>query len=108
MPNEKNGPAATVGSQAGLVIPRIFTREGVHPFDQIEWEKRDAVIADEDGKIIFEQKGVEFPKSWSQSAGQIVASKYFHGSSEHRENSLRQLVSRVADTIADWGVKGGY
>ncbi|MDB5050627.1 MAG: ribonucleoside-diphosphate reductase, adenosylcobalamin-dependent [Fibrobacteres bacterium] len=99
------GPAV---SPAGLEIPLYFSREDRHPFDTVEWERRDAVIEDEDGRIIFEQRGVEFPKTWSQSASQIVASKYFHGSGENREHSLKQLISRVAETIAAWGEKGGY
>ena len=63
--------------RGGLGNPPPFTRDGVHPFDQVEWELRDAVIADEDGRILFEQKGVEFPKTWSLTASSIVASKYF-------------------------------
>ena len=80
----------------------------MHPFDEVEWELRDAVITDETGKILFEQKGVEFPKSWSTTASSIVASKYFHGHGEGRERSLRQLIGRVAGTIADWGEEDGW
>jgi len=98
---------------AGLRFERHFTRRGVSPYDAIEWEIRDAVIQDEKGEKIFEQKGVEVPKSWSQMATNIVASKYFHGSLEpskdgDRERSARQLVSRVVDTMTRWGVDGKY
>ena len=92
----------------GLGIPRMFTREGVHPFDEVEWELRDAVITDENGRVLFEQKGIEFPKTWSSTASTIVASKYFHGHGEGRERSLRQLIGRVAGTIADWGEEDGW
>ncbi len=101
----------------GLTIDRVFSTEGVHPFDSVVWEKRDAVIKNHTGKAIFEQKGVEFPASWSQLATNVVASKYFYGdlarSGEHpaqggRENSLKQLVHRVTRTISDWGVQQGY
>ncbi len=100
--------SANASSKAGLEILPRFTHENIHPFDEVEWEFRDALIEDEHGKIIFEQKGVEFPKSWSQAASQIVASKYFHGAGATREKSLRQLISRVADTIASWGNRRGY
>jgi ribonucleoside-diphosphate reductase alpha chain len=95
---------------AGLHFERHFTRRGVSPYDSVEWEIRDAVIQDEKGEKIFEQKAVEVPKSWSQMATNIVASKYFHGSldSGERERSARQLVSRVVDTMTRWGVDGKY
>ncbi|MYB31049.1 MAG: vitamin B12-dependent ribonucleotide reductase, partial [Acidobacteria bacterium] len=98
------------GRGGGLEFRRRFTERGVSPYDQVEWEKRDAVITDEHGETIFAQHGVEFPKSWSMMATTIVASKYFHGSLDkgERESSVRQLVGRVADQIADWGVKDGY
>ena len=97
-------------SAAGLRFERHFTRRGVSPYDSIEWEIRDAVITDEKGEKIFEQKSVEVPKSWSQMATNIVASKYFHGSldSGERERSARQLISRVVDTMTRWGVEGKY
>ncbi|MEA2144389.1 MAG: ribonucleoside-diphosphate reductase alpha chain, partial [Solirubrobacteraceae bacterium] len=84
-------------------------KPGVHPFDQIEWEIRDARIGHGD-KVAFEQKGVEFPKSWSQNSTNIVAQKYFRGqmNSPARERSVRQMVGRVAGTIADWGRARGY
>ena len=93
-----------------LEFRRRHTEPGVSPYDQVEWEKRDAIITDEHGETIFAQHGVEFPKSWSMMATTIVASKYFHGSQEkgERESSVRQLVGRVANQIAAWGVKDGY
>src|SRR3954451_10010592 len=93
----------------GLAIERRFTREGVHPFDEIAWELRDALIGDP-AKPAFEQRGVEFPKSWSQNATNIVAQKYFRGQLEtpRREHSVKQMIGRVAGTIADWGRARGY
>ncbi|MFH1047688.1 MAG: LAGLIDADG family homing endonuclease [Patescibacteria group bacterium] len=89
---------------------RHYTRPGVHPYDEIEWERRDAVIRDQHGKTVFEQLAVEVPKSWSQSATNIVTSKYFRGEigQPERETSVRQIMDRVAKTIADWGRKDGY
>src|SRR5680860_1104283 len=93
----------------GLAIERRFSSAGMHPFDEIEWETRDAVIGDPAAPA-FEQRGVEFPKSWSQNATNIVAQKYFRGQmgSEQRENSVKQMIGRVAGTIAGWGKEGGY
>jgi ribonucleoside-diphosphate reductase alpha chain len=93
----------------GVVVERRLTREGVHPFDEVEWELRDAVIGDP-AKPAFEQRGVEFPRSWSQNATNIVAQKYFRGQlgSDERENSVKQMISRVAGTIAGWGREGDY
>jgi ribonucleoside-diphosphate reductase alpha chain len=93
----------------GLSIERRFSTVGVHPFDQIEWEIRDAVIGNPESPA-FEQRGVEFPKSWSQNATNIVAQKYFRGQlgSAERENSVKQMIGRVAGTIAGWGREGGY
>jgi ribonucleoside-diphosphate reductase alpha chain len=93
----------------GLAIERRFTREGVHPFDEIEWEIRDAVIGDP-AKPAFEQRQVEFPKRWSQNATNIVTQKYFRGQlgTPRRESSVKQMVGRVAGTIAAWGRTGGY
>jgi ribonucleoside-diphosphate reductase alpha chain len=81
----------------------------VHPFDQIEWEIRDAVIGNPESPA-FEQRGVEFPKSWSQNATNIVAQKYFRGQlgSPERESSVKQMIGRVAGTISNWGREGGY
>ena len=94
----------------GLAVKRLFTRAGVHPFDEIEWERRTASIQNDKNQTIFEQRDVEVPKDWSMTATNIVASKYFHGklSTPERENSVKQLVSRVADTLSEWGVEGGY
>jgi ribonucleoside-diphosphate reductase alpha chain len=93
----------------GLSIERRFSTAGVHPFDQIEWEIRDALIGDP-ASPAFEQRGVEFPKSWSQNSTNIVAQKYFRGKlgSPERESSVKQMIGRVAGTIADWGREGGY
>src|SRR2546430_12984939 len=95
----------------GLSFKRYFTKEGVHPFDEVEWETRDAVIPNyKEGGNAFEQRDVEFPVTWSQNATNIVAQKYFRGTlgTSQRESSVRQLVSRVVDTIRGWGVKDGY
>jgi ribonucleoside-diphosphate reductase alpha chain len=93
----------------GLAIERRFSSAGTHPFDEIEWETRDALIGDPAAPA-FEQRGVEFPKSWSQNATNIVAQKYFRGQmgSEQRESSVKQMVGRVAGTISGWGREGGY
>jgi ribonucleoside-diphosphate reductase alpha chain len=93
----------------GLAIERRFSSPGTHPFDEIEWEKRDAVIGNPESPA-FEQRGVEFPKSWSQNATNIVAQKYFRGQlgSDKRESSVKQMIGRVAGTISDWGRTGGY
>jgi ribonucleoside-diphosphate reductase alpha chain len=97
-------------SKTGLDFRRYFTDGRVSPFDALEWERRVAQIGNEKGQVIFRQENVEVPKSWSQTATNIVASKYFHGKldSPERENSVRQLIGRVADTIVGWGEKGGY
>src|SRR5881409_725242 len=89
---------------------RRYTKLGVHPYDAVKWETRDAVITDAKGQVIFEQNGVEAPSFWSQTATNIVASKYFRGrlGTSERESSVRQLLDRVAKTIAKWGLKGGY
>jgi ribonucleoside-diphosphate reductase alpha chain len=92
-----------------LTIDRLFTTAETHPFDAVEWELRDARIGHGD-RIAFEQKDVEFPKSWSQNATNIVAQKYFRGQpdSPERERSVKEMVSRVAGTITRWGREGGY
>jgi ribonucleoside-diphosphate reductase alpha chain len=94
----------------GLGFKRFFTKAGVSPYDELEWELRLAQITDTQGSIIFEQKDVEVPKDWSMTATNIVASKYLHGplDTPERETGVRQLVTRVAETIRDWGIKGGY
>ena len=94
---------------AHLGVRRFFTIPGRDPFDEIEWEIRDAVIPGRNGPA-FEQRGVEFPKFWSQTATNIVAQKYFRGrlSSPEREKSVKQMIGRVVDTIVGWGKAGGY
>jgi ribonucleoside-diphosphate reductase alpha chain len=95
----------------GLRFKRYFTTEGRHPFDDVEWEIRDAVIPNyKEGGNAFEQRDVEFPVSWSQNATNIVAQKYFRGTlgTPQRETSVRQLAGRVVDTIRGWGEKNGY
>jgi ribonucleoside-diphosphate reductase alpha chain len=94
----------------GLVFERYFTDGKKSPFDAVDWEKRTALIANEKGVTIFRQDDVEVPKSWSQTATNIVASKYFHGKpgTAEREGSVRQLIGRVANTIVRWGREGGY
>jgi ribonucleoside-diphosphate reductase alpha chain len=94
----------------GLTIERRFTRPDVHPYDTVEWDLRDSAITNEHGKVVFEQKDLEFPKSWSALATNVVASKYFRGhlGTPQRERSVKQMIDRVADTIADWGIKDAY
>ena len=101
--------AERAAAEKGLRFERRFTTEGTHPFDQVEWEERDAVIGDPEDPA-FEQRGVEFPASWSQNATNIVAQKYFRGplGSPEREHSVKQMVGRVAGTIAGWGRAGEY
>jgi len=94
----------------GLRFGRYFTPAGSHAYDLVEWERRTAAITGEKGQVIFEQKDVEVPRSWSQLAINVVAQKYFRGSlgSPERETSVRQIIDRVVDTIANWGRQGGY
>src|SRR5690606_19432724 len=102
---------ALAPEQTGIGIRRHFTTEGAHPYDELTWEERDARITNlQDGSIAFEQLGVEFPSTWSVNAANIVAQKYFRGTpgTAERESSLRQVIDRVADTITQWGLEGGY
>src|ERR1700751_2271412 len=94
----------------GLTFSRLFTQPGDSPFDEIVWELRDAVIQDFKGRTIFEQKNVEVPADWSMTATNIVASKYLHGQlgTPERETGVRALITRVAESIRDWGIEGGY
>jgi ribonucleoside-diphosphate reductase alpha chain len=94
----------------GLDFVRFFSREGHDPFDEIEWELRSAVIGNDRGEVVFEQRDVEIPKLWSQQATNIVVSKYFRGQlgTPDRERSVRQLIGRVVDTITDWARKKKY
>jgi ribonucleoside-diphosphate reductase alpha chain len=104
-------PTKTTSSKTtGLTFRRLFTKSGTSPYDEIEWEFRTASITDSKGGIIFEQKDVEVPKDWSMTATNIVASKYLHGTlgTPERETGVRQLVTRVAETIRDWGLAQGY
>src|SRR3982075_3014280 len=105
----KSAPA--FNSQApGPQFDRHFTRPGISPYDEIVWELRDAVIQDFKGKTIFEQKNVEVPADWSMTATNIVASKYLHGlnGTNERESGVRALITRVAESIRDWGISGGF
>jgi ribonucleoside-diphosphate reductase alpha chain len=105
----QSSTAEVVRSGRALTVERLFTESGTHPFDAVEWERRDARIGHGD-RVAFEQKGVEFPKSWSQNATNIVAQKYFRGQlgSPERESSVKEMISRVAGTITGWGRAGGY
>src|SRR6201747_119290 len=105
----KTATASPKNGLRGLSVERRYSTPGVHPFDQIEWEIRDAVIGNPESPA-FEQRGVEFPKTWSQNATNIVAQKYFRGrvGSPERESSVKQMIGRVAGTISDWGREGGY
>ena len=103
--------ALPANQRKGVSFPKYFTQKlepGKTPYDEIAWELRTAAIGNDKGAIIFEQNDVEVPADWSQTATNIVVSKYFHGSmgSPERERSVRQLVHRVVDTIADWGAHG--
>src|SRR5260370_14506140 len=103
--NHKNGTA-----KPGLRFGRYFTAAGSHAYDLIEWERRTAAIMGEKGQVIFEQKDVEVPRSWSQLAINVVAQKYFRGGqgTPERETSVRQLIDRVVETLAKWGREGSY
>ena len=94
----------------GIRVRRYFTKAGTNPYDELEWEIRSATIQNESGKIVFEQNNVEVPKAWSQMATNVVSSKYFRGSlgTPQRERTVRQLISRVVDTVTAWGRADGY
>jgi ribonucleoside-diphosphate reductase alpha chain len=96
--------------RTGVTLERYFTRPGVDPLSQLEWDRRSAVISGEDGRVVFQQSEVEVPRGWSQTATNVVVSKYFRGplGSPRRETSVRQLIGRVVNTITDWGEKQGY
>ncbi|ACY49416.1 LAGLIDADG family homing endonuclease [Rhodothermus marinus] len=113
----RKSSADTPELRRGLRIERVFSQEGVHPFDMVTWERRTAAIYNSKGEAVFEQKDVEFPSTWSQLATNVVASKYFYGDlaagngdprEGKREYSLKQLIHRVTRTIADWGKAQGY
>src|SRR5262249_46825283 len=105
----KAAPTSTKGL-TGLSFSRVYSDPSISPYDATEWELRTAAIVSEKGETIFEQKNVEVPKSWSQTATNIVVQKYFHGrlGTPDRETSVRQLIGRVAGTITGYGEKGGY
>src|SRR3974377_768617 len=102
--------AAARAAGSGLEFERYFTDGKTSPFDAVEGERRTAQIGNEKGGTIFKQDGVEVPKNWSQTATNIVASKYFHGKhgTAEREGSVRQLIGRVVNTVVRWGEEGGY
>ncbi len=102
--------SAPLKTAPGLTFRRLFTKPGVSPYDEVEWELRLAQITDAKGNVIFEQKDVETPKDWSMTATNIVASKYLHGTvgTPDRESGVRALITRVAETIRDWGMSQGY
>ena len=104
------GGSAPASNAPGLSFARHFTTPGIDPYTQVEWELRDAVIQDWKGNLIFEQKNVESPSAWSMTATNIGASKYLHGlgGTPERETGVRQLITRVAESIRDWGMNMGY
>ncbi len=106
-PDAASAPGA---DRAGLEFERYFSTPGLDPFEAVEWETRDALIGNEKGEKVFEQKGVEVPKFWSQTATNVVVSKYFRGElgTAQRETSVRQLIGRVVDSMTRWGREGGY
>src|SRR6202167_1636862 len=108
--NEKIIPEAARKTVASATIERYFTRPGIDPMGEVDWDQRSAVISGEDGRVVFEQRDVEVPRAWSQTATNVVVSKYFRGplGSPKRETSVRQLIGRVVDTISGWGDKQGY
>src|SRR5690625_3183687 len=105
---KRSGLNGTPGK--GLSVSRVWTTEGMHPYDEVTWEKRDVVMTNwRDGSVNFEQRGVEFPEFWSANATNIVASKYFRGAvgTPDRESSLKQLIDRVVRTYRAAGEKDG-
>ena len=98
------------GKMKGLKFRRFYTQAGVDPYSMVEWERRNAVITGDKGEIVFEQQDVEFPVTWSQMATRVVVSKYFRGTlgTSEREWSLKQLISRVVNTITGWGETQQY
>ena len=109
-PTSRGGKASALPVTKPARIERVFSDAKVKPFDQIEWDHRNAEITDDAGKVIFKQENVEVPKSWSLLATKVVVSKYFYGeqNTSERETSVRQLIHRICRTISDWGIKDGY
>ncbi|HEV2464500.1 MAG TPA: vitamin B12-dependent ribonucleotide reductase [Acidobacteriaceae bacterium] len=105
-----SAPVSPSATAAALRFGRFFSKANVSPYEEVQWERRTALISDASGKTIFEQRDVEVPVDWSMTATNIVASKYLHGqmNTPERETGVRQLVSRVAETVRDWGLAGGY
>lgn len=101
---------SVIGGDKGIVVKRRYTNKDTHPFDEITWDKREATITNANGEVVFSQKDIEIPSFWSQQATNIVVSKYFAGQIDTpaRETSVKQMVTRVAKTMADWGRKDGY
>jgi len=102
---------AVADERVDIGVRRHFTKPGRHPYDAVEWERRDSIISDyRTGEVAFEQLAVEVPKTWSMNATNILAQKYFRGTpgTTERESSLKQVVDRVVDAITKWGVKDGY
>ena len=106
----KTDPGSRTARGTGLKFGRHFTTDGLSPYDTVEWERRTASIGSESGGVVFEQRDVEVPRNWSQTATNIVASKYFHGpqGTPQRETGVRQMIGRVATTMKEWGLEGGY
>jgi ribonucleoside-diphosphate reductase alpha chain len=109
-PRRRRGERNVPQGAKGMTVPRYFTRPGVDPFEEVQWELRTAAITGEGGQVFFEQKDVEVPATWSQMATNVVVQKYFRGAmgTKARERSVRQLISRVVDTITGWGTKQRY
>ena len=109
-PTAERADRQTPAPSPGLEFPRVFTLPGVDPFDEVTWEQRSAVIGNERGEVVFEQRDVEIPSFWSQQATNIVVSKYFRGQigTPEREHSVKQLIGRVVNTITEWARKDGY
>jgi ribonucleoside-diphosphate reductase alpha chain len=109
-PVPANVPGVEPAGVSGIEYTRFFTREGIDPFDEVEWDVRSAVIGNEKGQVVFEQRDVEIPRFWSQQATNIVVSKYFRGviGTPERERSVKQLIGRVVDTITAWAARQKY
>src|SRR4051794_18180312 len=111
--SKENVVEPSAGHRKGIEFHKHFTarlESGKTPYDDVQWETRNATIGNDKGSVLFEQRDIEVPADWSQTATNIVASKYFHGKmgSPERERSVGELVHRVVDSIADWGLKDGY